>query len=153
MVNPIQKGKRGEREAYHMLNAMIMEVMRGLGFPEDRIQAAATTVQRNQNQTAVGGSDLVNTFGLAIEIKRHENISPINSWWNQTVTAATRNGEIPVLLYRQNHGKWRCQTLMQVECPVGDGRMFRAEIDYDSFCIWFKDWVRVKLQQGESIRT
>lgn len=153
MVNPRTKGQRGEREAYHMLNDMIMEVMRELGFPEDRVKQAATTIQRNQNQTAVGGSDLVNTFGLAIEIKRQELLSGINGWWKQTVAAATRNGEIPVLLYRQNHGKWRCQTLMQAECPVGDGRMFRAEIDYDSFCIWFKDWVRVKLKQGESIRT
>jgi hypothetical protein len=153
MVNIRQKGFNAEREVAKILNGLVMDVMRSLGFPEDRIISAATTIQRNQNQSAVGGADLSNTFGLAIEVKRHENCSGINGWWNQCVAAANRNGEIPVLLYRPSHSKWRCQTLMQPEYPTEDGRMFRAEMDFESFQMWFKDWVRLKILQGEDIRT
>jgi hypothetical protein len=153
MVNIRQKGFNAEREMATLLNGLVMAVMRELGFPEDAILKASTTIQRNQNQSAVGGSDLSNTFGLAIEVKRHEDTSGINGWWKQCCAAAERNGELPVLLYRQSRSKWRCQTLVQLDCPIGDGRMVRAEFDYETFQLWFKDWIRVKLRQGEAIRT
>lgn len=152
-INIRQKGFNGEREVATLLNGLVMQVMRELGFPEDRVLAAATTVQRNQNQSAVGGADLSNTFGLAIEVKRHENLSGFNGWWKQCLAAAERNGEIPVLIYRQNRSPWIVATLMQLDCPIGDGRSVRAEIDYPTFQLWFKDWVKVKLRQGEAVRT
>lgn len=153
MVNIRNKGFNGEREVATLLNGLLMEVMRELGFPEDKIKTAATTIQRNQNQSAVGGADLSNAFGLAIEIKRHENLSGFNGWWRQCEAAATRNGEVPVLLYRQNRSAWQCATLLELDCPAGQGKMVRAEIDFATFKQWFKDWVKVKLQQGEAIRT
>lgn len=152
-INIRQKGFNGEREVATLLNSLVMGVMRELGFPEATVLAAATTIQRNQNQSAVGGADLSNTFGLSIEVKRHENLSGFNGWWRQCTAAAQRNGEVPVLLYRQNRSAWQCATLLELDCPAGNGKMVRAEIDYATFQMWFKDWVRVKLQMGEQVRT
>jgi hypothetical protein len=152
MVNPRDKGQRGEREAYHMLNGLVVQVLKELGRPESEITKAASAIQRNQNQSAVGGNDLTNTFGLSIEIKRQENLQ-VPAWWRQTIAAAERNGEVPVLLYRQNNKAWRCRTLMELDCPVGNGKMVPAEIDFETFQMWFKDWVRVKLRQGEPVRS
>lgn len=154
MVNIRQKGQTGEREVATLMNGIIMKVMREMGFPEDKVRQAATSVQRNQNQSAVGGNDLSNTFGLSIEVKRHENTSGLNGWWRQCEAAAARNGEIPVLLYRQNRNAWRCVTLVQLELPgTDDGRMVRAEFGYDVFQQWFEDIVRTRIRQGYEVRT
>jgi hypothetical protein len=139
-----QKGQEGEREIQRALEPIIRKVMTEGGFPlPDK-----AIVQRNQNQSAVGGSDLSNTFGLAIEVKRQEQLS-INTWWKQCETAAKDNDEWPVLLYRQNGKKWRCVTLVWLHLPAGAQRQGRAEFDMDTFLAWFEEWVRRKLVQGE----
>lgn len=152
MVNGLDKGKNAEREVATLLNGMVMGVMRELGFPNDKVLAAAKTVQRNQNQSAVGGNDLVNVFGLSIEVKRQEQLS-INAWWRQTVTAATRNNEHPVLIFKQNHKPWRVITWCAFRLPM-DGHQcyYRGEMDYLDFQQWFKQWVKMKLQQGHEVR-
>ena len=103
-------------------------------------------MQRNQNQSAVGGKDLVGTYGLAIEVKRQEALS-INTWWKQCVISATELKEEPVLLFRQNGKKWRCLLLVGLQMPLERGStassiQVRAEIDYDAFKQWFKAWSR-----------
>jgi hypothetical protein len=143
-INIRQKGQEGEREIQRALEPIIRKLMTDGGYllPEKAI------VQRNQNQSAVGGSDLSNTFGLAIEVKRQEQLS-INTWWKQCETAADDNKEHPVLLYRQNGKKWRCVTLVWLHLPGGMQQQARAEMDWDSFLCWFEQWVRQKLVQGE----
>lgn len=143
-INIRQKGQEGEREIQRALEPIIRKVMTDLGFPlPDK-----AIVQRNQNQSAVGGSDLSNTFGLAIEVKRQEQLS-INTWWKQCETAATDNSEHPVLLYRQNGKKWRCVTLVWLQLPGSTWQQVRAEFDMDTFLHWFEEWVRRKLISGE----
>ena len=100
-INIRAKGAGGEREICDVLNSIIQDTMRILKFPPKEVEAAGRTVQRNQNQSAVGGNDLTNTFGLSIEVKRQEQLA-INTWWAQCLAAANRNNEHPVLLYRQN---------------------------------------------------
>lgn len=176
-MNIRQKGFNAEREVATLLNAGVMTAMRRQGYPEDDVVKAATTVQRNQNQSAVGGSDLTNTLGLAIEVKRHENTSGINGWWAQCTAAAKRNNEIPVLIYRQSRSPWRVQmpvviqltpTLMHAEpedprFPGGPsiakevpGRTFqipRAEIGWSEFYEFWIQHVQIALAQGTLIRT
>lgn len=143
-INIRQKGQEGEREIQRALEPIIRKVMTDGGFPlPDK-----AIVQRNQNQSAVGGSDLSNTFGLAIEVKRQEQLS-INTWWKQCETAANDNGEHPVLLYRQNGKKWKCVTLVWLQLPGGAQQQARAEFDMDTFLSWFEQWVQRKLVQGE----
>lgn len=143
-INIRQKGQEGEREIQRVLEPIVRKVLErnGITLPEKAI------IQRNQNQSAVGGSDLSNTFGLAIEVKRQEALS-INTWWAQCATAAKDNDEWPVLLYRQNGKKWRCVTLLWLHLPAGAQRQGRAEFDMDTFLAWFEEWVERKVQQGE----
>lgn len=152
MINIRDKGQNGEREIAQLMNGIVILAMKELGFPQDKITAAALSIQRNQNQSAVGGNDLSNTWGLSIEIKRQEQLS-INSWWAQCVAAAGRNLEHPVLLFKQNHRPWRCITMGGLRLPGGEQIMLeRVEIDYHAFQKWFRNWVLTKLRQGEAVR-
>jgi hypothetical protein len=151
MINIRQKGAEGEREIYKAMNPIIQKVMRELDFPADVVAAAANAVQRNQNQTAVGGNDLSNTFGLSVEVKRQEQLA-INTWWTQCCEAAKRNNEHPVLLYRQNGKKWRCITTGYVELPSAKFMQLRVEFGWEPFLEWFEHWVRVKLIEGGEVR-
>lgn len=143
-INIRQKGQEGEREVQRALEPIVRKLMGefGMQVPEKPI------IQRNQNQSAVGGSDLSNTFGMAIEIKRQEQLS-VGTWWAQCVKAAAENNECPVLLYRQNGKKWRCRTLVWLYLPDGAQMQTIAEFGWDEFLEWFTQWVRRKLIAGD----
>lgn len=147
-INIRQKGQEGEREVARTLNAIITTCLEahGLPLPEKDV------VQRNQNQSAVGGNDLSNCFGLSIEVKRQEALS-VNTWWAQCCKAAQANNETPVLVYRQNRKAWRVVTMVWLPLPAAGGTWastsIRAEFDWDTFKAWFHQWVDRKLQNGE----
>lgn len=148
MVNIRTKGASAERDVADDLNLIINAcyVEAGLKIPTKPI------VQRNQNQTAVGGKDLVGTFGLAIEVKRQENLN-INTWWKQCVASAEETGEIPVLLFRQSRQKWRCITYVQVtEGISGVSIKARGEISYDDFSSWFQALVRRAIRDHKPLQ-
>lgn len=146
------KGKEGEREVCDILNGEIYNLLKELGKPEEECRKAFSVVQRNQNQSAVGGMDLTNTLGLAIEVKRQEALS-VGSWWRQCLASAKRNDEVPVLIYRQNRKPWNIRTYGWINLP--DGRQVRVEVEMDiaSFRVWWREWVRAKLATGELLRT
>jgi hypothetical protein len=113
-------------------------------------------VQRNQNQSAVGGNDLTNTFGMSIEIKRQETLS-VPAWWRQCCAAAEKNNELPVLMYRQNRKPWMIRTFGFLHTPAANGgwTSVQAVVEFDepTFKSWFKAWVTGKLQNGSEYRT
>jgi hypothetical protein len=151
-INIRAKGANGERDVANALNGVIQLCLKEQGFPQAVIDKAASAVQRNQNQSAVGGNDLTNTFGLSIEIKRQEQLS-INTWWNQCTAAAERNKEWPVLLYRQNHGKWQCVTYVRtIHEDRSAAVTVRATMDWDAFIYWFKSWVDDRLRKGYQVQ-
>lgn len=151
-INVRQKGQQGEREIADMLNFIIYTVMKFRDYPEAECLKAMGSVQRNQNQSAVGGNDLTNCFGLSIEVKRQEQLS-VNTWWKQTTAAAERNNEVPVLMYRQNRKAWNIRTYAWIGLP--DGKQVKAvvEFDLDTFKNWFHNWVDAKLLEGAEVRT
>lgn len=157
-INIRQKGANGEREVATMLNSIITQVMTDMNYPEPDILAAAKCVQRNQNQSAVGGCDLSNVFGMAVEIKRQENLQ-VPAWWRQTVAAAERNNELPVLMYRQNRKAWHVRTYAWLALPGGGPVVWSkqqqivAEFDIETFKSYFANWVRGKLEAGWEIKT
>lgn len=151
-INVRQKGQSGEREVADMLNFIIYQVMKELGYPEEEALKGMTTVQRNQNQSAVGGNDLTNCLGLSIEVKRQEALS-VPAWWRQCVTVAERNGEVPVLIYRQNRKPWHIRTLFWVSVPKGGQVQIIGEMDLDNFKRWFAEWVKQSLLSGVEVRT
>lgn len=142
-INIRAKGQTGELEIANALEPIVQRLLREGGYPiPDK-----PVVQRNQNQSAVGGCDLTGTYGIAIEVKRQEQLS-INTWWAQCTAAAATHGEHPVLLYRQNGKKWRCVTLVWLQLPGGTQKQVRAEFGWEDFLAWFADWVKLKLSQG-----
>lgn len=142
-INIRTKGQEGEREVQRALEPIVRKVMAEGGYP----MPEKAIIQRNQNQSAVGGSDLSNTFGLAIEIKRQEALS-INTWWAQCCKAAEPNKETPVLLYRQNGKKWKCVMLVWLTLPGTKAMQFRAELSWEDFLIYFENVVRLQLING-----
>lgn len=151
-INARNKGQQGEREVADMLNALIYTVMKDLKYTDEECTRALSTVQRNQNQSAVGGNDLTNCFGMSIEVKRQEQLS-VNTWWAQCCAAAERNNEMPVLMYRQNRKPWHVRTYGWINLPGTKHIRFVVEFDIDSFETWFREWVRAKLLEGAEIRT
>jgi hypothetical protein len=144
-INIRAKGQNGEREIVDLLEPIVQRLLREGGHPiPDK-----PVIQRNQNQSAVGGSDLSNTFGMAIEIKRQEQLS-VNTWWAQCVKAANTLKEHPVLLYRQNGKKWKCVTLAWLQLPGGELVQVRAEFSVEEFLLWFAKWVEQKLNKHAS---
>lgn len=142
-INIRQKGQEGEREIQRALEPIVRKVLAqgGHPLPEKPI------IQRNQNQSAVGGSDLSNTFGLAIEVKRQEQLS-INTWWKQCETSAQEANEMPVLLYRQNGKKWKCVLYTWANLPGAKHIRIRSEISWEDFLHWFELWVTEQLNNG-----
>ncbi len=147
------KGANGEREIINVLIPIVQRCMREQGFRVEQVTQAYNCIQRNQNQSAVGGNDLSHTFGLSFEVKRQEALS-INTWWNQCAAAAKPNNELPVLVYRQNKQAWRVVTMGALHLPPTEGSTYgsfncRLEMDWQTFLTWFGHWVSRKLQNGE----
>ena len=148
-INVRTKGQEGEREIAKILNSIVAKVRDEFKLPqyakEDEL------FQRNQNQSAVGGSDLSNPLFLEIEVKRQEDLS-VGSWWTQCITSAKRTGGIPILIFRQNRKKWRICMLVELPLFPENCKKYlampwvRAEIDLDTFKQWFKmyytEWVK-----------
>lgn len=152
-INIRTKGQTGEREVADRLNYIINDEMKKFGLP----LPTKPIVQRNQNQSAVGGNDLTNVMGLSIEVKRQETLS-VNSWWAQTVAAAKRNCEFPVLVYRQNRKAWHVVMLTWASLPGSNGSSsahieVRSTIEWETFLSWFRQYVQRKLQNGEVPRS
>lgn len=141
-INIREKGAGAEREIADDLNYILNSLYKDLGLAVP----TKPVVQRNQNQSAVGGKDLVGTFGLAIEVKRQEALS-VNTWWKQCAASALELGEKPILLFRQNKQKWRCVLLVDLPIPSTSHAFVtvRAEIDYEAFKSWFRAWAQRKL--------
>lgn len=128
-INGRTKGHSAERNIAKALNGIYYDVLQAHGMPIPE----TPPVQRNQNQSAVGGDDLVGTLDFSIEVKRQEGLA-LNTWWAQAVLSAGRSGKVPVVLFKQNHQKWRALT----HGKIGD-KVYRVEISFDDFCTVFRE--------------
>lgn len=143
-INIRTKGAEAEREVATVMNAIVTAacLRHGLSLPLKPL------IQRNQNQSAVGGSDLTNSFDLAIEVKRQEALS-INTWWKQCEVAARETAGIPILIYRQSRKPWR--VVMLTEVRVSDTAVtsgIRAELSWEDFQQWFSNVVEDRIAKG-----
>ena len=144
-INVRTKGQEGEREVAKIMNAIVAKVRTEKDLPALAVEDEH--FQRNQNQSAVGGSDLSCPYPLEIEIKRQEALS-INTWWKQTVASAARTDGIPILMFRQNRKKWRIMMLGEVPLLPNTSQKYlalpecRVEIDLDTFVRWFTAFCR-----------
>ena len=84
-----EKGARGEREFFAILNIYLPERLR---------------IKRELGQTREGGLDGVST-SVGIEVKRQETLN-LPKWLKQAREGA--EGKVPVVAYRQNGAEWSC---------------------------------------------
>lgn len=139
MVNIRDKGQGAEREVCDWLNAIYLKVLtsQSRDLPEKRNYP----FQRNQLQTAVGGSDIANPFKLDIEVKRQEALS-INTWWKQTVASAARTNGIPILVFKQNRKPWRVLMFGIIPVDAVDCVEARCEISLEDFLKWIESYLQ-----------
>ncbi|QDP52342.1 MAG: putative protein D14 [Prokaryotic dsDNA virus sp.] len=142
MVHVVNKGKAGEREVVKLLQPIVNEVYESLRMqPPDLL--------RNQMQTAVGGYDICGLPWIALEVKRQEQLS-LNAWWKQ-VTTACCNGEVPIVIFRQNRKKWRILMPAWLHTGGKGHQQCRAEVDLDTFLTWFRERCKYEaIKESES---
>ena len=96
MVNPVHKGKAGEKEFCKWLQKNL-----GLEYEPER----------NYNQSSSGSADIISVDGWCFEVKRRETLD-LDSWWWQVAVASKkkdrrgRNLGEPVVAFRQNRKPW-----------------------------------------------
>lgn len=130
-----RKGAAAEREAARTLWAILEPVYSGLG-------REVPDIQRNLMQTREGGYDLVGLDWIALEVKRQERAN-VEAWWRQAVQQ-TGPGQIPVLMWRQNHQPWRYR--VQVHVATGRSWMWtHVDMEGDVFYGWLQKSVRERL--------
>jgi len=86
------KGARGERELAFLLS-----------------QWTGMSIQRKLGAAREGGSD-IEWDGWSIEVKRAERLA-IVKWWKQCVDQAFKEGNKPLLCWKQNRTLWFCMFL------------------------------------------
>ena len=99
--------------------------------------------QRNLEQYRYGahvkstGFDLQGFPPFCFEVKRVEKLN-LRSWWVQAVNATTEEYHIPVVMFRQNRGKWKFLISAKL---IGLGNGFIQLEDKE-----FVKWVNYTLQ-------
>ena len=112
------KGKRGEYEFMCLINAHL-------------------GTRHIVNPHAQSG-DIQAIPGLSIEVKRQETLV-VNTWWKQALRQAEGEGDIPVLAYRKNRGKWRvCLPAYLIAIKARDGYL---DTDLETFFIWLDSYL------------
>ena len=71
----------------------------------DTFEVIETKPKRNLTQSRGGGADCLTLPGIALEVKRQEQLS-VQAWWEQAVRQAISAERMPVLCYRQNRRRW-----------------------------------------------
>src|SRR5215217_6392810 len=131
-INARSKGQRGEREIIDLLQPHINEVS---AFNN----VDSPFLQRNQLQTHAGGYDIVGLDGYAFEVKRVETdqTGQINGWWAQCVGQA-KAGEVPVLFYRRNGGKWKVRMFVRLDLDEKQRYKIPGDIKIEAFIFYMK---------------
>lgn len=141
-IHVLNKGKQGEREAIKFLQPTINKVYESFGM--DTVE-----LFRNQNQSALGGYDIDGLPWIALEIKRQETLN-MNAWWAQ-VNKAAREGQVPVVMFRQNRKQWRFLMPSWLHTGGSGHMMARAEVTKEAFLEWFEQRLRYEVtRESES---
>jgi hypothetical protein len=137
-LNARSKGQRGEREIVDMLQPIVDKVY-GTG-------STSKLLQRNAQQSSVGGHDIVGLDWIALEVKRVET-SFQNAWWEQCKRQALVVKAEPVLIYRQSRQPWKVR--MYGHLPVGSRNVkCVVDIDLPAFLLWFEESCKLHAEMG-----
>lgn len=131
------KGKTGEREVIVMLQPIVTQVYEAFDLDVPQLQ-------RNSLQSDGGGCDIAGLEWLALEVKRCETLQVL-TWWRQAVEQAGKT-KTPVLMYRQNSGKWKVM-LFGIVGTMTCGRVTPVTITLEDFLQWFRIRLTQELEQ------
>lgn len=129
-INGRAKGASGERELAELLRMWALSA------------GVKISPLRNLEQVRGGGHDLIGLeeFGLAVEVKRVENLA-IPVWWRQAVRQADALGLTPVLAWRQNRKPWKFRVR-------GFVYPCETQLCFDLEDLQFKQWFLSKVMNG-----
>ena len=133
-----QKGARGEREAIALLQPHVNDICGQCG------KAAFELIRDSRQRYEKKHYDVFGLPWLALEVKRHENLGPLNSWWQQT-RASAKEGQIPVLMYRANNQPWRVKMRVPVAIRKGVRVRMDVTVSWDDFIVWFRERLKREL--------
>lgn len=133
------KGAGGEREVIRMLQPIVDRCCDSCG--QVRFLLRRNYTQRFQSKEY----DIDGLPWIALEVKRVENQSGVESWWRQTLASA-RDGQIPVLLYRPNHQKWRARLRVPIKVTKKISVRCTVTMGIEAFLIWFEQKIKSELQ-------
>lgn len=137
------KGARGEREMIAVLQPIVDRVCDECGQPRFEIRRNYT--QRFQAKEC----DLIGIPWMSFEVKRVENLSGMGGWWRQTLKA-TREGQVPVLFYRQNHKGWKVRFRVALDAGRYKVRS-TVTVDLATFLVWFEHRLKSELGSGPTL--
>lgn len=145
MININQKGAGGEREIARLLVAAMAGVEARVNAVRDPL---SNYVKRcSSSQADRGGTDIVGIPTFAIEVKRGERLL-LDQWWQQCVREA-RNGDMPVLFYRQNRTPWRVRWYM---CTCQPHQWLVCDMHIQQWMVWFTDWYELYLTNAIDVK-
>ena len=147
MIHVVNKGKTGEREVVDLLATEIYYLIHQHQYDDETKAALHGIVQRNQNQSAVGGGD-INILGLSVEVKRCE-VLEVDKWWRQCTTSAARNNDVPILMYRQNRKPWNVVMLGWLSLADSAQTQARVALTLEDFIKFFASWAAYKIARGD----
>lgn len=129
--SPKAKGSGGEYEVISLLTGWAAEV------------GVTLTLERNLEQTRMGGADINGVVGMEVEVKRVENLV-ISNAWAQVCKAAQRSGKHPFLIHRQNRKPWRVRTTVNAAQHIGGAWKLTplvVNLDIEDAKRWFQDYI------------
>lgn len=141
------KGAEFERDIMKRFNALAKTKAEALGIPIPKLPF----FHRNRNQAGYAGADINNPFGLQIECKNCQTITP-EKWWQQVVMAARQYGGIPVVVWKVQ-GTRRIQAMLPGTLYGGltrdDGKPVWQPVIIDETTLleWVSHRIDVKFQQ------
>ncbi len=124
-INSRNKGKGGELEVRDLFRAAFEGII-----PD------VTVIRRNHQQAEIGGADLVGVPYYSVEVKRMKQISwgkELDSWWEQCTRQAKEEDKIPLLLFRQDHGKWFVMLWGVIALKLSKAKWQRVILQWDEF--------------------
>lgn len=130
------KGKRGEREIIDWLQPIVDEEFKRVGREPIRLE-------RNLLQAHLGGADVFGLEWMSMEVKRHETLQ-VSGWWNQCLKQCS-GGQVPILCWRQNQGKWHVRTRVPIKLDGRRSLTATVDMSWDTFLVYFRQRLRLEL--------
>jgi hypothetical protein len=128
------KGARGEREVIDLLQPIVDIAYQAAGLEPPKLKRTSST------QADGGGCDVHGLDWLALEVKRCESVH-VDAWWRQCCQQA-KQGQLPVLLYRQNKRPWMARLIVQIAVVNTDAVV---DMSIVGFVAYFSGCLRLQL--------